>query len=100
MSGQSKISQVVIAAFACESISGHAWIIGGLSETSSSLTAGLTGGEGVDAEELEGIRRAYHEAREALEIGTALATPGAVYKCLHDARRKVRLLTEQPWTSA
>lgn len=29
---------------------------------------------------LEGIRRAYLEAREALEIGTALETPGSVYR--------------------
>lgn len=29
---------------------------------------------------LEGIRRAYLEAREALEIGTALDSPGAVYR--------------------
>lgn len=29
---------------------------------------------------LEGIRRAYLEAREALEIGTALSTPGPVFR--------------------
>lgn len=29
---------------------------------------------------LEGIRRAYLEAREALEIGTALETPGSIYR--------------------